>query len=65
LDLLRQIRNIFAHTAHLVDFDNEDVAQKCMRLRTPRFPPEPPSSKALDDTDTPKQHYIIASLRIS
>lgn len=47
LDLIRQIRNAFAHARRPITFDTSEVARTCLQLETPdRFPNElPPSAE--------------------
>ncbi len=50
--LINDIRNVFAHTLHVVDFDNQDIKSDCEKLKT--FNPR----SIVDRPITTKDKYI-------
>lgn len=64
LDIIRWVRNQFAHHAQPVSFDRADISEKCLKIKTSRDDDARGFLKPLTDADAPKEHYLRASLRI-
>jgi len=74
LDLIREIRNQFAHSFHPLTFRTREIAKACRRLRTPEAGAKSMTRKEKDQfgfkpsTDAahdPKTRFVVACLFIS
>lgn len=64
LNIIRWVRNQFAHSANPVAFARSDISERCIKLTSSRIYTEGIAG-SLTDEATPKQHYVHASQRIS
>src|ERR1700759_1490847 len=64
LDIIRWVRNQFAHRADPVSFNDHNISEKCLLLKYSRLPSEGILGAILAEAP-PRQHYIHSSLRLS
>jgi DNA-binding MltR family transcriptional regulator len=57
LDMIRYIRNAFAHAKEKLDFSTQEIIEGCMALRTP----EKYSSPYVNEPKTPKVRFMISA----
>lgn len=60
LDILREIRNIFAHDVTLLTFESPGIAQACQELRIPEAPKHVPAPRLR--TNTARDRYIVTGI---
>jgi hypothetical protein len=64
LDIIRSVRNKFAHRANPISFNDQNISKKCLTLRYSRLPSEGILGWVGDDA-SPREHYIHASLKLA
>lgn len=60
LDILRTIRNSFAHSGRTISFDTDEVAAACAHLHAPSLWPKGPNDKVWPPTEARKQYRSAA-----
>jgi len=60
LDVIKDIRNQFAHSIHILSFKTPEISNACMSLKTPNQAlPEFPAGIGRNLTHNPRNRYLI------